>query len=69
MKIADFGISKKAILVESIPTSNLVVPELPEGSKKNNTWLYILAGAALVIGGIYFINYQKRKVDDEIKKF
>jgi LPXTG-motif cell wall-anchored protein len=65
-KIADFGISKKAIPVESIPTSNLVVPELPDGSKKNNTWLYILAGAALVIGGIYFINYKKRKDEEKI---
>ena len=69
MKIADFGISKKAIPAETIPTSNLVDPELPEGSKKNNNWLYVIAGAIFVIGGIYFINYQMRKVDDEIKKF
>lgn len=67
MKIADFGISKKAIPAETIPTSNLVYPELPDGSKKNYTLLYVLAGAILVIGGIYFINYQKRKVDDEIR--
>ncbi len=60
-KIADFGISKKAIPAETIPTSNLVVPELPDGNKKDNTLLYILGGIVVVCGIAYLVNYANKK--------
>jgi hypothetical protein len=60
-KIADFGISKKAIPVETIPTSNLVVPELPYGNKKDNTLLYIFGGIVVVCGIAYLVNYANKK--------
>ena len=56
-KIADFGISKKAIPAETIPTSNLVIPELPDGNKKDNTLLYIFGGIVAVLGIAYVVNY------------
>jgi hypothetical protein len=68
MKIADFGITKKTIPEVTIVASNTHGPELPNDGKKNNTWLYVLAGVAIVIGGICLINYINKKDEEEIKK-
>ena len=68
MKIADFGITKKTIPEVTIVASNTQGPKLRYDGKKNNTWLYVLAGAAIVIGGIYIINYINKKDEEEIKK-
>ena len=67
MKIADFGIAKKTVPTATITASNHQGPELPEGGKKDNTWLYILAGAVIIIGGICYINYKKRKDEEEMQ--
>ena len=68
MKIADFGITKKTIPEVTIVASNTQGPELPNDGKKNNPWLYVLAGVAIVIGGICLINYINKKDEEEIKK-
>lgn len=67
MKIANFGIAKKTLPTETIVSSNPQGPELPEGGKKDNTWLYILAGAVIIVGGICYINYKKRKDEEEMQ--
>lgn len=67
MKIADFGITKKTIPTTALVDSNPQSPELPNGSKKDNTWIYILAGAVIIIGGICYINYKKKKDEEEMQ--
>lgn len=67
MKIANFGITKKTIPTTKVDASNNLGSELPNGGKKDNTWIYILAGAVIIIGGICYINYKKRQ-DEEISK-
>ena len=68
MKIADFGIAKKTVPTATIAASNPQGPELPNSSKKDNTWIYILAGAVIIIGGICYINYRKQKDEEERKQ-
>jgi hypothetical protein len=67
MKIADFGISKKIIPTAAAVASNPQGPELPISGKKDNTWIYILAGAVIIIGGICYINYKKQKDEEEMQ--
>ncbi len=67
MKIADLGIAKKTVPTATIAASNHQGPELPEGDKKDNTWLYIIAGAVIIVGGICYINYKKRKDEEEMQ--
>ena len=68
MKIADFGIAKKTAPIETIAASNTQGPELPKNGKKDNTWLYILAGAVIIIGGICYIKYKKQKDEEKLKQ-
>jgi hypothetical protein len=67
MKIADFGIAKKTVPIVTIAASNPQGPELPTGGKKDNTWIYIIAGAVIIIGGICYINYRKQKDEEEMQ--
>ena len=67
-KIADFVIAKKTVPTASIAASNTQGPELPKGGKKDNTWIYILASAVIIIGGICYINYKKQKDEEKQKQ-
>ncbi len=66
-KIADFGIQKKAMIPNVTEAVHHMGPELPNSNKKDNTWLYILAGTIIIIGGICYINYKKQKDEEEMQ--
>lgn len=67
MRIADFEIAKRTIPTTAVVPSNTQGPELTHSSKKDNTWLYILAGAVIIVGGICYINYKKQKDEEQIQ--
>lgn len=67
MKIADFGISNSVIEAPITAIASPIGQELPKVNKSDNTWLYILAGAVIIIGGICYIKYKNKKEKEDIQ--
>ena len=66
MKIADFEISKKTVRTANITVPNPIASEFNKSKKNDNTWLYILTAAAIIIGGLCYMNYNNRKDDEDV---
>lgn len=65
-KIADFGKSTNKLntaLATSAPIINTTIG-LPNAGKKDNTWGYLLVGAAIITGIIAYHFYRKKEKEE-----
>ena len=67
-KIADYGFAKKEIISSPITAASNPLPEMPNGTKKDNTVLYILLGVTAAIGIVLYLDYREREMIKKMKQ-
>jgi hypothetical protein len=67
-KIADYGFVKKEFVQPPITAASNPLPEMPNGTKKDNTVFYILLGVTAAIGIVLYLDYREREMIKKMKQ-
>ena len=67
-KIADYGFPKKEFIQPSTLAVSNSLTEIPNGTKKDNTVLYILLGVTAAIGIVLYLDYREREIIRKMKQ-